>query len=88
MKAKDKGCLKVMGYNAMMQSQWRTDCEAKSKDGRWAQMPQLAFYLFLNTSGAYRKTGYVAFSGNTAVLRTTKREAVAYLEMQYGLTIR
>lgn len=87
MKAQEKGCLKVTDYNAMMHNQWRTDCQAKMKEGRWSEMPQLAFYVFFNNSGEYRKTGYVAWSGNAAVLRPTKRAALSYLKQQYGVTV-
>lgn len=87
METKEKGCLQVQKYNAMMQLQWHADCEEKSKEGRWSEMPQLAFYLFIRPDGQYCKTGYVAWSRNTAILRPTKRGAVNYLKVNYGVTV-
>ena len=41
--------------------------------------PQQAFYCFYNRFGDFRKTGYVARDGHKAVVRATKKQAIADL---------
>ena len=87
MEKKSKGCLHVKDYNDLMIRKWNKDCKEASQEGRWAQMPQLALYVFLTTNGAYCQKGYVAYCDNVAILRPTKKAAVAYLKISYGVTV-
>lgn len=70
----------VTEYNRLQESKWREDWDSKVQEWRISQstaMPQLAFYIFTNSqTGEYRKTGYVAYGDNKAILRKTKKQAI------------
>ncbi len=77
--------LSVKTFNKLAEDQWRRNWDKAKAEGRdWGQMPQLAMYLYFNTKGGVRNTGYVKITQNGSMCFKTKELAAAHVEKVYS----
>ena len=66
--------LTAKAYNDMQTRKWHEDWNKAAKEGRYTNMPQLAFYIF------EKQYGYVAFGERCACWGKTKEKAIEKFE--------
>ena len=66
--------LTVKRYNSLSKAKWNEDYDKASREGRHPNMPQLAMYLYFNSKGTERTTGYVLITENGSMTFKNKKD--------------